>query len=185
MKKNRIDVTAALIFERIPQLPLPLYFAPVQFRAEMSEAIWDLLKLVREAESLSYAEHSALFDALTEATWIAKTIEFELFTRGDAAWHDAVFLVYVVNPVAHRLLSVPEKGHRKQKLTCLYGLPTRYYSFHNHPQETIPGMPCTFYAICFQGCWFVTPMTHSIFAYILESVCAATVAFVALYSCIS
>lgn len=82
----------------------------------MSETIWDLLNLIREVESPSYAEHRALFDALTEATWIAKTIESELFIRGDAAWHDAVFLGNLINPVAHRLLSTPEQDLGKQNL---------------------------------------------------------------------
>lgn len=115
--KNRIDVTAALIFERIPRFSLPASLPTLHYRAEMSEIIWDLLYLVREVESLSYVEHKALFDALAEATWIAKTIESELFTRGDAAWHDTVFLGYLVNPVAHRLLSIPEEGHVRQSLT--------------------------------------------------------------------
>lgn len=70
--KNRIDVTAALIFERIPRFPLPIDLIPVHSHAEMSETVWDLLNLVREVESPPYAEHRALFDGLTEATWIAK-----------------------------------------------------------------------------------------------------------------
>ncbi|KAL6900604.1 beta-lactamase/transpeptidase-like protein [Trichoderma evansii] len=91
-----VDVTAALIFERIPRFPLPFGLLPVQLRAEMSETIWDILNLVSEVESMPYVENKALFDALTEATWIARTIESESFTRGDAAWHDTVFLEQAV-----------------------------------------------------------------------------------------
>jgi hypothetical protein len=101
--KNRIDVTAALIFERISRFPLSIDLIPVHSHAEMSETVWDLLNLVRKVEPPPYAEHRALLDGLTEATWIAKTI----------AW---VFLGYRINPVAHRLLSTPEKDFRQQEL---------------------------------------------------------------------
>lgn len=112
--RNRVDVTAALIFEQIPRFPLPVGLLPNHLRAEISETLCDLLNIARDAEFLPNVEHKALFDALTEATWIARTIESEIFTRGDAAWHDTVFLGQLVNPVAHRMLSTLEQGNRKQ-----------------------------------------------------------------------
>ncbi|KAJ4865626.1 hypothetical protein T069G_02156 [Trichoderma breve] len=110
-----IDVTAAIIFERIPRFPLPATLLPTPPRTGTS-AIWDLLILVKETECQSDVEQNELFDALKEVSSIAKTIESELFTRGDAAWHDAVFLSCLVHPVAHRLLSTLEQDCEKQHL---------------------------------------------------------------------
>ncbi|KAL6835635.1 hypothetical protein J3E69DRAFT_372957 [Trichoderma sp. SZMC 28015] len=110
-----IDVTAAIIFERIPRFPLPATLLPTPPRTGTS-AIWDLLNLVKETEYQSEDERNELFDALKEVSSIAKTVESELFTRGDAAWHDAVFLGSLVHPVAHRLLSTLEQDCEKQHL---------------------------------------------------------------------
>ncbi|QYS92692.1 hypothetical protein H0G86_000097 [Trichoderma simmonsii] len=110
-----IDVTAAIIFERIPRFPLPATLLPPPPRTGTS-AIWDLLSLVKETECQSDVEQNELFDALKEVSSIAKTIESEVFTRGDAAWHDAVFLGSLVHPVAHRLLSTLEQDCEKQHL---------------------------------------------------------------------
>ncbi|PKK51793.1 hypothetical protein CI102_3152 [Trichoderma harzianum] len=110
-----IDVTAAIIFERIPRFPLPATLLPTPPRTGTS-AIWDLLRLVKETECQSDVEQNELFDALREVSSIAKTIESELFTRGDDVWHDAVFLGCLVHPVAHRLLSTLEQDCEKQHL---------------------------------------------------------------------
>lgn len=115
-KKNRIDVTAALIFEQIPRFSFPTDFASVHCHTEMSETVWDLLNLVKDVEPLSFVEHKTLFNAFSDVTWIAKSIESELFTRGEAAWHDAVFLGYLINPVAHRLLLTPQNDRSQQTL---------------------------------------------------------------------
>lgn len=74
------------------------------------------MSLVKETECQSDVEQDELFDALKEVSSIAKTIESEVFTRGDAAWHDAVFLGCLVHPVAHRLLSTLEQDCEKQHL---------------------------------------------------------------------
>jgi hypothetical protein len=72
------------------------------------------LCFVKIVESQPDVEQRALFDALREAMSIARTIESELCTRGDAAWHDTVFLGSQVNPIAHRLLSTPERYDEKE-----------------------------------------------------------------------
>ncbi|KAL7945343.1 hypothetical protein V8C42DRAFT_322852 [Trichoderma barbatum] len=110
-----IDVTAALIFERIPRFPLPIGLLPTHHRTGTS-ATWDLLRFVGEVEPQSDDELTALSDALGEVASIAKTIESELFARGDAAWHDTVFLGNQVNSVAHLLLSTLETDCEKQSL---------------------------------------------------------------------
>lgn len=113
---NRIDVTTALIFEQIPRFSFPTDFVSIRCHAEMSETIWNVLSLVKKVESLSYVEHKALFNAWSDITWIAKSIESELFIRGETAWHDTVFLGHLINPVAHRLLLTPQNDCSQQTL---------------------------------------------------------------------
>ncbi|PTB59970.1 hypothetical protein M431DRAFT_72230 [Trichoderma harzianum CBS 226.95] len=108
-------VIDSICYSRIPRFPLPATLLPTPPRTGTS-AIWDLLRLVKETECQSDVEQNELFDALREVSSIAKTIESELFTRGDDVWHDAVFLGCLVHPVAHRLLSTLEQDCEKQHL---------------------------------------------------------------------
>lgn len=100
----RIDVTLMLLFNTMPQYPLPPNLPLAASPSELVDALpVPLSRLMKAAEPRNDARLAHVASCMASLNLAAASIESELVMKGSTLYDDEIFLGLRLNPIAHRL----------------------------------------------------------------------------------